>query len=75
MRLAEHACGRTGRRQTLYVGTLAAAYAEAGRFDDAVQTAQQAIATATKEGDKELAATNARLLEIYRAGKAYREGL
>jgi Flp pilus assembly protein TadD len=73
VRLAERACELSQRRQALYVGTLAAAYAEAGRFEEAVRTAQHALALATAAGEKELAATNARLLELYRANKAYRE--
>src|ERR1051325_1014036 len=38
VRLAEHACELTGYKTTIYIGTLAAAYAEAGRFDDAART-------------------------------------
>jgi tetratricopeptide (TPR) repeat protein len=73
VRLAERACELTQRKKPVYVGTLAAAYAEAGRFDDAVKTAQQAIDVATSGGEKDLAETNTRLLELYRARKAYRE--
>ncbi|HYA79178.1 MAG TPA: tetratricopeptide repeat protein, partial [Candidatus Nitrosopolaris sp.] len=36
VRLAEHACQLTGYKEALLIGTLAAAYAEAGRYDDAV---------------------------------------
>ena len=36
------------------VGTLAAAQAEAGRFDDAVSTAQKAVALAQKSGEPDL---------------------
>jgi hypothetical protein len=57
----------------MLVGTLAAAYAEAGRFPDAVATAQKAQALALAEGDQKLAARNAELLELYRAGQAYHE--
>jgi len=73
VRLAERACTLSQRRQTLFLGTLAAAYAEAGRFDEAVQTAEQAIATATAAKESALATTNARLLEFYRARKPYRD--
>ncbi len=42
VRLAERACQLTEYKQPMMVGTLAAAYAEAGRFDEAVATAQKA---------------------------------
>ena len=42
VKLAEDACRQTQYQQTVMVGTLAAAYAEAGRFDDALATAQKA---------------------------------
>jgi len=71
--LAEHACELTHYQNAILVGTLAAAYAEAGRFDDAVETAEKAITLATARGNKALAAKNRELLELYRAGKAYHE--
>jgi len=73
VRLAEHACQLTGYRLPLFVGTLAAAYAEAGRFDDALKTVEQAIAVATAEKKEALAVKNRELLELYRAGKAYHQ--
>ena len=39
--LAERACELTHYRETMMVGTLASAYAEAGRFDDAIATAKK----------------------------------
>jgi tetratricopeptide (TPR) repeat protein len=70
---AERACELTQYRQTIMVGTLAAAYAEAGRFAEAVTTAERASALATKAGDQALLAKNQQLLELYRAGRAYHE--
>jgi tetratricopeptide (TPR) repeat protein len=52
--------------------TLAAAYAESGRFAEAVETAQMAAALATA-ADKETAAGIAARLDIYRSGQAYKE--
>ena len=63
----------TRHREALFVGTLAAAYADAGRFDDAVKTAQEARATATAAGETGLAEKTRQLLELYRASKPYRE--
>jgi hypothetical protein len=55
------------------MGTLAAAYAEAGRFDEAMATAQKACALAEKSGDQELLKRNQELLELYRARQPYHE--
>ena len=70
---AERACGLTEYKQTMLVGTLGAAYAEAGRFDEAVATAERACKLAQQTGEKELLEKNKQLLELYRAGKAARE--
>ena len=74
VKCAERACELTGRQQAFLMGTLAAAYAEAGRFPEAVSTAQKAVELATAGGQKEIAARNQNLLELYRAGKPYHEG-
>jgi tetratricopeptide (TPR) repeat protein len=70
---AEQACRLTDYKLPLFVGTLAAAYAEAGRFDDAVKTAEQAIALATADKKQVLADKNRELLELYQAKNAYHE--
>jgi len=73
VRLAERACALTDRQTPALVGTLAAAYAEAGRFGEAVATAQKACALASKAKDQALLRKNQELLELYRAGQAYHE--
>ena len=73
VRLAERACELSEHREPVLLGTLAAAYAEAGRFGEAVKTAEKARNLATAGGLKDVAAKNAELLELYRAGKPYRE--
>ena len=70
--LAERACGLTGFKVPVFLGTLAAAYAEAGRFDEAVATAQKASALAAEVGDSETASKNQELCGLYRANRAYR---
>ena len=60
----------TERKVPVYLGTLAAAYAEAGQFEKAVATAEEAITKATADNQKEIADKNRELLELYRAGKA-----
>jgi hypothetical protein len=53
--------------------TLAAAYAEAGRFPEAVQTAEKALAAASRWDNKTLSDGIQQRLKLYRAGKPYRE--
>jgi peptidoglycan/LPS O-acetylase OafA/YrhL len=72
VKLAEDACQRTEFKQTIIVGTLAAAYAESGRFDEAIATAQQACELAEKNGETNLLQKNRELLERYRAHKTAR---
>jgi tetratricopeptide (TPR) repeat protein len=72
--LGERACELTHYEKTIYIGTLAAAYAEAGRFDEAITTAQKAIANAQERGETALAQRNQQLLDLYRTHQAYHEG-
>jgi peptidoglycan/LPS O-acetylase OafA/YrhL len=71
--LAEDACQRTHYAETIYLGTLAAAYAETGRFDEAIATAQRACELATKNWETKLLARNQELLERYRQHEPARE--
>jgi Flp pilus assembly protein TadD len=73
VRLAERACELTHYGQPLFVGTLAAAYAECGRFPEAVATAEKAEQLATAGGLAAAAEKDRQLLEFYRAGKPYHE--
>jgi tetratricopeptide (TPR) repeat protein len=52
VQLAERACALTANRNPVLLTTLAAAYAEAGRFEEAIQTAQQAIKFAREAAPK-----------------------
>ncbi|MGC8830777.1 MAG: tetratricopeptide repeat protein [Verrucomicrobiia bacterium] len=65
----------TGGRNVIILGTLAAAYAEAGRFDEAVKTAQIAIQLAIEKDEKELIEKNKKLLNLYLQSRPYREAL
>ena len=71
--LAERACRLTNNEQPFYLGTLAAAYAEAGRFNDAIATAEKTRDLARKAGLEKVAERNEQLLELYRAGQPYHE--
>ena len=71
--LAEQACKLTQYQQPVMVGTLAAAYAEAGCFAEAVATAEKAETLAEQANQMELAARNRALLELYRSGQPVRD--
>lgn len=73
VKLAEHACELSSWQKTMFVGTLAAAYAEAGDFDKAVQTAQKACDLAAAQGENELLQKNRALLDQYKAHQPARE--
>jgi serine/threonine-protein kinase len=69
MRLAARAVEQTDWRQPLFIGTLAAAYAEAGQFPQACEMALTAHALAWMTNQKEIAAKNQKLLDLYSSGK------
>jgi len=71
--LAERVCKLTDNRVATYLDTLAAAYAAAGRFDDAVGTAEKAIQLADSTAQTQLASNIEMRLELYRADRAYYE--
>jgi protein O-mannosyl-transferase len=73
VRLAEHACRLSRNAQPRELGTLAAAYAEAGHFPQAVETAQKAVDAAKVCGNDQLAAMSEQLLILFRSGKPYHE--
>jgi tetratricopeptide (TPR) repeat protein len=73
VRLAQRACELTHFQRTIFVGTLAAAYAEAGRFPEAIQTAQKAHDLAVRWNEPDLASRNLSLMKLYQSGQAYRE--
>ena len=63
--LAERASRLAGGRNPVFLGTLAAAYAESGRFDDAVRVARAAIDLATETGQGAVASQTAQYLALY----------
>ncbi len=73
IRYAEKACQLTGYNEPLFIGTLAAAYAEAARFDEAIAAGEKAYDRAVARNQTEVARKNRELLELYRAHKAYHE--
>jgi len=71
--LAQRACELTAGSDTRCLGTLDAAYAEAGRFEEAIAAAQHAQEVARAQGQNYLANFAAERIELYRAGKCYRQ--
>lgn len=69
--VAEAANRFSGGGNPTVLGTLAAAYAEAGRFEDSVSAASKAISAALAAGNAEQARAQTRLLEIYRSGRPF----
>ena len=73
VRLAERSCELTHHQQPAFMETLAAAYAEAGRFTEAIAAAQTARELALAHGEKELAESNQQLIEQFRSGHPFRQ--
>jgi len=71
--LARRACELTHYQKPVYLGTLAAACAEAGQFDEAIAAAEKACTLASGPGERDLLKKNQELLELYRHHEAYRE--
>ena len=70
--LAEKANDLTGSGQPFVLDILAMSYAEAGRYQEALQAEQRAIQLVQAAGLKETNAVNQRL-ELYQSGRPYRE--
>ena len=75
VKLAEKLCILTDYQQPLALDALAAAYAETGKFDKAVVTAQKALKLALQLGPKELAFGLKKRLKLYQTGQPYRQTL
>jgi tetratricopeptide (TPR) repeat protein len=73
VRLATLACERTAYKNATLLDTLSAAYAESGKFADAVRTATRGLELARTSGQAETAAEIGQRLELYRAGRGFRD--
>ena len=71
--LAERALKLAGGINPILHRTLAAAYAEAGRFDDAIVTAERGHEFAEREGNRELADEFTAVLAQYRQHQPFRD--
>lgn len=73
MNLPRAADRLTGDRNPTILATLAAAYAEVGRFGEAVPTAGRALELATAQTNSVLANLLQMQIELYRAGSPFRD--
>ncbi len=71
--LAQRALQLTAGRDAAILDTLSAAYAEAGRFPEAIETEQHAVALATQQGKLPLADTLRAHLARYKSSMPLRE--
>ena len=71
VRLAELACEQTRSQHPVALDTLAAAYAAAGRFRDAVETAQKARDLASATGQQSFARDVEQRLSLYSSHRSY----
>jgi tetratricopeptide (TPR) repeat protein len=72
VRLAARACELTDRRVPAFLGTLAAAYAEAGDFPRAVATGEEALREARSLSDTDVIKLSENILASVRANIPYR---
>jgi tetratricopeptide (TPR) repeat protein len=72
VQLAEDVARRAGHPNAIVLRTLAAAYAEIGRFDDAIQTAEAALKVAKATGNDGLASDLERNIAAYRVNQPIR---
>jgi tetratricopeptide (TPR) repeat protein len=70
--LARQANAATGGENPMILHTLAAAYAEAGRFSEAVDTAQRALHLAQAQSNTWLAGQLRAQVKLYQAGSPFR---
>jgi tetratricopeptide (TPR) repeat protein len=71
--LAQQAERLSGGKNSSILGTLAAAYAEAGRFTDAVATAQRALELATAQTNPAQVEALRTRIGLYQAGSPFRD--
>jgi hypothetical protein len=74
VRLATEAVEISGGKDAIFFRTLAASYAECGKFADAIAAAEKGREIAISRGDSHLARTLERDIAIYRADIPLHQG-
>jgi len=72
VRISERVVGKTDRKRPDILDTLAAAYAEVGRFDDAVRVAKEAVTLAQAGTDSNMTTAIDEHLRLYELHQAFR---
>ena len=75
VKLAERVCELGGHERPDLLDTLAVAYAAAGRFPEAIATAEQAVRLASSSGQERLALEIRKHLRLFMEGRSYIEGI
>jgi spermidine synthase len=70
--IAQRACDLTGHRMAIQLDTLAVAYAAAGRFEEAIHTAEESMAIAGAAGQAQLVTNVQAQIDLFHAGQPYR---
>jgi tetratricopeptide (TPR) repeat protein len=73
VRIAKRVCDRTKHQDVSALDTLAASYAEAGQFADALRTIQRAMEMAKDHNDPARVNLLKKRFELYRSNRAYRD--
>jgi tetratricopeptide (TPR) repeat protein len=73
LQLASQASQSSGGNNPVILRTLAAAYAEAGQYSNAIQAAQRALELAENQSNTALASALPREIELYEAGRPFEE--
>ena len=73
LRLAEKACKLSDNQRYTYVDTLGAAYAELGRFEEAITTEKKAIELAQLAGADDIVEIYQQRIKLYEQKQAYRD--
>jgi tetratricopeptide (TPR) repeat protein len=73
VRLAEQACRISGCKESGELDTLAAAYANTGRFEEAVKTGEEAFSIAKAAGENDFADSIRARIDLYKKGSPFRD--
>jgi tetratricopeptide (TPR) repeat protein len=73
VQLSERACALTERKQPALLASAAAAYAEVGKFSEAIAAARNALSLARANGDAKTAGLAENLLTSFQSNQPYRE--